>query len=297
MAAGEQGLIIPTAGRRRAGLLGVVVRFVSDPKAAVATALLGFFIVVAIFAPVIAPYGEDQHDKTASLVQPSRQHFLGTDRLGRDIFSRIIYGARVSVRIGLISVGVAAAVGIPIGLVSGYAGGWIDETIMRFVDAWIAFPNLIFLLFVIAILGPGVTNVMVAIGLNSFPIYSRLIRASTLSLREREYVMAARSTGASSGRILQRHILPNAVQPIIVQASLALGSAVLAESGLSFLGIGIKPPTATWGVIIADGFALIRVNPWISIAPGVAIVLFVLSVNLMGDRLRDVMDPRLRGAR
>jgi peptide/nickel transport system permease protein len=168
---------------------------------------------------------------------------------------------------------------------------------MRFVDAVIAFPNLILLLAVIAVIGPGVTNVMIAIGINSFPIYARLIRAQTLSLKRRDFVDAARALGAGHGRILTRHILPNAIQPIVVQGSLAVGAAVLAESGLSFLGIGIKPPTATWGVIIADGFQYLRVNPWMAVAPGVAIVLFVLAVNLLGDRLRDVMDPRLRGSR
>jgi peptide/nickel transport system permease protein len=159
------------------------------------------------------------------------------------------------------------------------------------------FPNLILLLAIVAILGPGTTNVMIAIGLNSFPIYARLIRAQTLSLKERDFVMAARTIGANDAGILKRHILPNAIQPIIVQGSLAVGAAVLAEAGLSFLGVGVKPPTATWGVIISEGFAFVRVNPWVSFTPGVAIVLFVLSVNLLGDRLRDAMDPRLRGSR
>jgi peptide/nickel transport system permease protein len=168
---------------------------------------------------------------------------------------------------------------------------------MRVVDAWIVFPNLIFLLAVVAILGPGVTNVMIAIGINSFPIYARLVRAQTLSLKERDFVLAARTLGARDSGILFRHILPNAIQPVIVQGSLAVGGAVLAEAGLSFLGIGISPPTATWGVIINDGFSVIRVNPWVSMTPGVAIVLFVLAVNLLGDRLRDVLDPRLRGSR
>jgi ABC-type dipeptide/oligopeptide/nickel transport system permease subunit len=274
-----------------------VLSFVREPKAAVATVILLTVIFVALFAPLIAPYGENEQNPRASLQSPSAQHWLGTDRLGRDVFSRIIYGSRVSVRIGLIAVGIAAAIGIPLGLGAGFFGRWVDEVAMRFVDAWIAFPPLILLLGVVAILGPGTTNVMVAIGLSSFPVYARLIRGQTLSIKERDFVLAAKTLGATNLGVMVRHVLPNTIQPIIVQGSLAVGAAVLAEAGLSFLGIGVKPPTATWGVIIQDGFAVIRVNPWISLAPGVAIVLFVLAVNLLGDRLRDVLDPRLRGAR
>ncbi len=274
-----------------------IVSFVRDPKAAVATALLGTFLLLALFAPWVAPYGEDEQDRTASLASPSADHIFGTDRLGRDVLSRVIYGSRVSLRVGIIAVGIAAAIGIPLGLIAGFMGRWPDEIIMRFVDAWLVFPNLILLLAIIAILGPGTTNIMIAIGLNSFPIYARLTRAQTLSLKQRDFVLAARTLGGNDANILWRHILPNAVQPLIVQGSLAVGAAVLAEAGLSFLGIGVKPPTATWGVIINDGFVVIRTNPWISIAPGIAIVLFVLGVNLLGDRLRDVLDPRLRGSR
>ncbi|MBM3140021.1 MAG: ABC transporter permease [Chloroflexi bacterium] len=275
--------------------LRAVRSFLLDPKASVSVALLGVFVVIALFAPLIAPHGENEQNRQKSYLSPSRDHPLGTDRLGRDVLSRMIYGSRISLRIGIVAMGVAVAVGVPLGLLAGYAGRWPDEIIMRFVDAMIAFPNLIFLLFVIAIIGPGVTNVMIAIGLNSFPVYARLTRAQTLSLKQRDYVLAARALGATDSMILRRHVLPNAVQPIIVQGSLFLGAAVLAESGLSFLGIGIQPPTATWGIIIADGFPVIRVNPWMAISPGVAIVAFVLSVNLLGDRLRDVLDPRLRG--
>ena len=274
-----------------------VTSFLRDPKAAVATALLGAFILIAIFAPWLAPYGENEQNPRASLQQPNADHWLGTDRLGRDVLSRIIYGTRVSVRVGLIAVGIAAAIGIPLGLVAGFFGRWVDEVIMRVVDAWIAFPNLILLLGIVAILGPGTTNVMIAIGLNSFTIYALLIRSQTLSIRERDYVLAARTLGATGTGIMAKHILPNAIQPIIVQGSLAVGAAVLAEAGLSFLGIGVKPPTATWGIIIQEGFSVIRTNPWVSISPGIAIVLFVLAVNLLGDRLRDVLDPRLRGSR
>ncbi len=287
--------VLREPGRR--GLLPALWSFLADPKAAVATTILLLFIVIAIFAPWIAPYGENQQDRTASLVSPSWSHPLGTDRLGRDVLSRVIFGSRVSLRVGIIAVGIAAMIGIPLGLIAGYAGSWVDEVIMRLVDAWIVFPGLILLLAIVAILGPGTTNVMIAIGLSSFPIYARLIRAQTLSLKERDFVLAARALGARSSSVLWRHILPNAIQPIIVQGSLAVGGAVLAEAGLSFLGVGVKAPTATWGVVINDGFAVIRTNPWVSVTPGIAIVLFVLAVNLLGDRLRDVLDPRLRGSR
>lgn len=277
--------------------LAAVRSFLADPKAAVAVAILSALTILAVFAPIIAPYGFADQDSSVSLVQPSADHLLGTDRLGRDVLSRIIFGARISLRIGFISVGIAALVGLPMGIAAGYFGKWVDEILMRVTDAMIAFPNIIFLLGVVAVLGPGVRNVMIAIGLNAFPLYARLIRASTLSLKQRDFVLAARALGSTDRRILWRHILPNAIQPLIVQGSLALGGAVLSEAALSFLGIGIEPPTPTWGVIIASGFTVIRTNPWISIAPGFFIVAFVLAVNLLGDRLRDVLDPRLRGSR
>jgi len=284
-------------GASAGGFFKVARRFFADPKATVACVILVAFLVIALFAPMIAPFGENQQNTRASLVQPSASHWFGTDRLGRDVLSRVIYGTRVSLRVGLIAVGIAALIGVPLGLVSGFYGKWVDELIMRVVDTWIAFPPLILLLGVIAILGPGTTNVMIAIGLSSFPIYARLIRAQTLSIKERDYVIGARALGATDRGVMFRHILPNTIQPVIVQGSLAVGAAVLAEAGLSFLGIGVKPPTATWGVVIQDGFSVIRSNYWISVAPGIAIILFVLAVNLLGDRLRDVLDPRLRGSR
>jgi ABC-type dipeptide/oligopeptide/nickel transport system permease subunit len=292
-----EAILLREGLRERRGRVAAVRSFLADPKAAVAVAILSVLVTLAVFAPIIAPYGFADQDSSVSFVQPSADHLLGTDRLGRDVLSRIIYGARISLRIGFISVGIAAVVGLPLGIAAGYFGGWIDEILMRVTDAMIAFPNLIFILGVVAVLGPGVNNVMIALGANAFPIYARLIRAQTLSLKERDYVTAAHALGSSDRRILLQHILPNAIQPIVVQGSLALGAAVLAESSLSFLGIGIEPPTPSWGVIIAQGFPVIRTNPWISIAPGLFIVAFVLAVNLLGDRLRDVLDPRLRGTR
>jgi peptide/nickel transport system permease protein len=274
-----------------------VIRFFADPKAAVAGALLALFISMALFAPIIAPYGPNEQDYGASLEAPSWSHPFGTDRLGRDILSRVMYGTQISLRIGIIAVSIGVGIGVPIGLVGGYFGKLIDEILMRLVDAVIAFPNLILLLLIITVIGASVNNVMIALGMASFPIYARLVRGQTLSLRERDFVLAARALGARGDRIVFRHILPNAIQPVIVQGSLALGAAVIAEAGLSFLGIGITPPDVTWGLIIRDGFAVIRQNAWISVLPGFAIVLFVLAVNLLGDRLRDRLDPRLRGTR
>ncbi len=285
---------IARAGRR-GGVLSKARKFVADPKAAIATLILAVFIVIAILAPLIAPFGENAQNTAQSLVQPSSTHWFGTDRLGRDVLSRVIYGSRVSLQVGLIAVGIAALIGVPLGLVAGYYGRWIDDLIMRLVDAWIAFPALILLLGVIAIVGPGTTNVMIAIGLSTFPVYARLVRGQTLSVKERDFVLAARALGGSARSIMFRHVLPNTIQPVIVQGSVAVGAAVLAEAGLSFLGIGVKAPTATWGVVIQDGFTVIRSNYWISVAPGIAIILFVMAVNLLGDRLRDVLDPHLRG--
>ncbi len=269
--------------------------FLADPKALLGGAVLAVILVFAVFGPLIAPYGENELNPTESLQDPSFSHPFGTDRLGRDIFSRVVYGARTSVLIGVTAAGLAVLFGVPLGILAGYAGGIVDDAIMRFVDAWIAFPNLILILAIITIIGGGVFNIMVAIGLGAFPLYARLIRGQTLSLKEEDYVTAARALGASPGRIMLRHILPNGYQPVLVQASLFTGVAVLSEAGLSFLGIGVQPPTATWGIIIADGFQVIRQSPWGALIPGIPLVLFVMSVNLLGDRIRDLTDPRLRG--
>lgn len=281
---------VPLRRRRR-------LRFFRDPKAVAAVAILGAYILIAVAAPLVAPYGVNEQDWEASLLGPSIEHPMGTDRLGRDVLTRIFYGTRISLSVGLVAVGLAAVIGVPLGLLTGYAGGWVDEIIMRFVDAWIAFPNLVLIMAIVAILGPGVVNVMVAIGLGAFPVFARLIRGQVLSVKELEFTTAAHAMGATGLRIVVRHLLPNSIQPVIVQASLLVGSAVIAEAGLSFLGIGIKPPEPTWGATIQEGFPSIRENPVPAIAPGVALILLCLATNLLGDRLRDVLDPRLRGQR
>lgn len=282
---------VVTRQRRLRGVRG----FFADPKAAVGGVLLAFILFSAIFAPLITPQGEHEVNAQISLSSPSLEHPFGTDRLGRDIYSRVIYGSRVSVLVGLVAAGLAVVIGVPLGIVAGYVGGHVDDLLMRFVDAWIAFPNLILILAIITIIGGGIVNVMIAIGLGAFPLYARLIRGQTLSIKQTEYVTAARAMGAGPWRVMLRHILPNGYQPVLVQASLFTGAAVIAEAGLSFLGIGVKPPTATWGIIISDGFQVIRSHPWGAIVPGVPLAMFVMSVNLLGDRIRDLTDPRLRG--
>ena len=271
--------------------------FLQDPKAKVASFIFVVVVFVAIFGPALAPYGENEQNLRASLEAPSWSHPLGTDQLGRDILSRAMYGSRVSVSVGLIVVAIAVAVALPIGLSAGYFGGWIDTILMRFVDTWISFPPLILVLAIVAIAGTSLVNVMLAIGLVSFPVFARLLRALTLSLTAQDFVLAARTLGATDQRILARHLLPNTVQPLIVQGTLLVGVAVLVEAGLSFLGFGAQPPSATWGNMIAEGFPVIRFSLWPTILPGVLIMLFVLAANFMGDRLRDVLDPRLRGSR
>ena len=282
---------------RRLRVPSAAGEFLRDPKAKVATVILSIVIFFAIFGPTLAPFGENEQNLRASLQAPSWTHLLGTDELGRDILSRAMYGSRVSVSVGLVVVAIAAAVALPIGLSAGYFGGWIDSLLMRLADTWISFPPLILVLAIVAIAGNGVGNVMLAIGLASWPVFARLLRALTLSLKEQEFVLAARALGASDLRIVVRHVLPNTVQPLIVQGTLLIGVAVLAEAALSFLGFGAQPPSATWGNMISEGFAVIRRSLWPTILPGVLIMLFVLAANFMGDRLRDVLDPRLRGSR
>lgn len=262
------------------------------------TLALGFIvtvILVAIAAPLVATHDPLAQDYEAIFSSPSTDHLFGTDRLGRDVFSRVVYGARISLAVGILAVGVGMALGIPLGLVAGYAGGWVDNVLMRLMDAILVIPGLMFALALMAVLEPNLQNVMIALGLNSMPNYARLIRGQALSIVENEYVAASRSLGCSNRRIIFRHIFPNALSPVIVQASLAMGYAVLAEAGLGFLGVGVQPPTPTWGSVLNQGAPYLEQAWWVSFFPGLAIFLLVLSFNLVGDALRDMLDPRLRG--
>ena len=256
-------------------------------------ALLLACIAMAVFAQSVAPYDP------LSIVGESRQaptpnHIMGTDLLGRDVFSRIIFGARISLMIGLISVAIGLSSGLFLGLPSGYYGRWVDSVIMRLVDAMLAFPGMLLALVVIAALGTGLSNVMIAVGLSSIPSYARLVRGSCLSIRELDYVQAAKAVGSSGVRIMLRHILPNLVGPVIVLSTLQVGSAILVGSGLSFLGMGAQPPTPEWGLMTADGRAHLATAWWMSTFSGLSIFLVVISLNLMGDGLRAALDPRVR---
>ena len=266
------------------------------PIGVAALAVIILFALLAIAAPVFAPYDPQAQDYNQLLHEPSLEHPFGTDRVGRDLLSRVIYGTRISFLVGVVAVGVALVIGTPLGLMAGYFRGGTDELIMRILDAFIAFPGVIFALAIIAVLGSSLTNVMLAIGITSVPLFARITRSQVLSLRERDYVLAAISTGASDFRVMLRHILPNATSPLIVQATLGLGFAVLAEAGLGYLGVGVQPPTPTWGSDLNQGSSLLERAPWLSIAPGMAIFVLVLAFNLVGDALRDQLDPWTRKA-
>ncbi len=255
--------------------------------------LLGIVVVCALFANVIAPYDPTAQDYSAVAQGPSAQHLLGTDDLGRDVLSRIVYGSRVSLQVGAIAVSIAVLLGGTLGLLAGYVGGVTDDVIMRFVDAVQAFPGLILALALAAALGPGVGNVMIAVGFISAPAMARLTRGQTLSVREREFVAAAKVMGAPPRTIIARHVWPNVTAPIIVQATLLVATAIVTEASLSFLGVGVQPPTPSWGSMLRTGSQYLEVAPWIALAPGVAIFLTVLAFNVLGDGLRTVLDPRL----
>lgn len=256
--------------------------------------ILGLLVLASIFAPFIAPYDPIELAGDKSLLAPSSAHLMGTDLMGRDIFSRIIFGGRISLRLGLISVGIAATCGSFVGLISGYRGGWLDNLIMRLVDILLAFPGILLALIILYVIGPGLNNAMIAVGISSIPRYARMVRGSTLSVKEQDFVDASRVIGCRDLRIMVRHILPNVVGPVIVLGTLGLASAVMSIAGLSFLGLGAEPPTPEWGVLLSEGRDYMRNAWWLSVFPGLAISTAVLSVNLFGDGLRDALDPRLR---
>jgi ABC-type dipeptide/oligopeptide/nickel transport system permease subunit len=252
-------------------------------------------ILAAIFAPIIAPYDPDAQILDHVLQQPNGKHLLGSDSLGRDTLSRIIFGTRITLLVGVGTVIIAASLGTVIGLIAGYFGGWIFTIIMRFTDGIMAIPPLLLALVVAALLGTGVKGVMIAVSFALLPGYIRLICGQVLSVKENEYVMAAHSVGVSSIGIMFRHILPNCLSPLIVQMTMMMGLAILIEASLSFLGLGIKPPSAAWGSMVYDGYKYLVMRPILSIAPGMAIMVVVFAFNMVGDGLRDALDPRLRG--
>jgi peptide/nickel transport system permease protein len=253
------------------------------------------FILVAIFAPLIAPYPANIPDLPSSLQGPSLKHWLGTDAMGRDTLSRIIYGSQTSLEIGLIVVTLACLAGIILGTISGYYGGWIYNIIMRIIDALMSFPMILLAMVITALMGSGMRNVIIALSIAMMPVYARVMCAQVLTIKENDYVTASRSIGASNLRIMIRHTIPNCFPPLIVLVTMMLGGVILAEAGLSFLGIGIKPPTPTWGNMINDGRLYLLTLPILSFAPGFALMFLIFAFNMVGDGLRDALDPRLRG--
>ena len=268
--------------RNRLALVGGVVVF--------------WLAALAVLAPLLAPSDPNRPDVKQILDSPSRAHPLGTDNLGRDVFSRMLYGSRVSLAVGFVSVGIATIIGIVLGSLAGYNGGLLDACIMRLVDLMLVFPRFFLLLAVLAFLRPSIWTIMAVIGLTGWMGVTRLVRAEFLSLKEREFVVWSQSVGATGFRVIWRHILPNAMAPVLVAMTLGIPAAILTESGLSFLGLGVQPPFATWGNILNEGKDAIEIAWWLSLYPGLAILVTVLSYNLLGEGIRDALDPRLRQA-
>jgi len=252
------------------------------------------FVTVALLAPLIVPYPPDEGDLGKRLQPPSREHLLGTDALGRDLLSRVIYGARVSLQIQVVAVLIALVIGTILGMVGGYYGGLSDHFIMRIMDILLAFPGIFLAIAIIAVLGPGLLNLMLAAGIYSVPQFARIVRGSILSLKEKEYVEAARAAGENDMNILFRYLLPNSMAPIIIQTTLRMATVLLTASGLSFLGLGVQPPTAEWGAMLSTARPYLITAPHVATIPGVAIMLVVMGFNLFGDGLRDSLDPRLK---
>lgn len=275
------------AGHRMVELYGRL-----DRSARVSLWILLGIIAAAAFAPFLTPYSPSEPHYSASLQGPGGKFLLGTDLTGRDVFTRLLFGARISLTVGLFAVGLAMSIGVPIGSVAGYAGGWVDEALMRTTDVMISFPALVLALALVGALGPSLRNVILVIGIVYSPQYARLIRGQVLSIKEEEYVEAAQNTGLTDLAILFKHVIPNSFAPVFVQATFHVATAIIFEASLSFLGLGVQPPTATWGVMIADGRNYLPDQWWISTFPGIAILITVLSLNLLGDGLRDEFDPR-----
>ncbi len=270
-------------------------RFVRNRLAIVGAVIIGSIILAALLAPLIATFGPNEQDYNYLLQARGGGHLLGTDELGRDVLSRLLYGARISVQAALIPVGIALLIGVPLGLLAGYFRGFWDEwIIMRVVDAMQAFPFIILALALAAVLGQGFGNAMIAIGIGFLPSFIRITRAQVLTVSSQDFVEAAKAIGAGNGRILLRYILPNSLAPLLVQSTLAMASAILAEAALSFLGFGVQPPTASWGIMLSTARLNITTAPWLAYAPGLAIFLAVLAFNLLGDGVREALDPRER---
>ena len=285
----EQPVRVGRSSARQA--FGHVLR---QPTIVAGALLMLLFLVAALFAPILSPYDPLGQNISQGLKPPSAEHLMGTDKLGRDILSRLLYGARISLFVGLAVVAVSSIIGSLIGLLAGYLAGWADEIMMRVTDVFFAFPSLILAMAIAGALGPSLRNALIAIIAVTWPVYARLIRGQVLSVKEREFVLAAQTIGVPEWQILLRHILPNSLAPLLVQASFDLGGAILAVAGLSFIGFGAQPPTPEWGVMISEGRNYMATQAWLAAFPAVAILLVVAGFNLLGDGLRDLLDPRLQ---
>lgn len=272
----------------------VLRRILRSAPTVIGLSMVALFIIAAVLAPVLATHDPLKQNLREALLPPSPAHLMGTDEFGRDIFSRILYGSRISLQVGLVSVGMAGTIGVTLGMLAGFFGGIVDSLISRLIEFKLAFPGILMALAIVAALGPGLTNVMVAVGISGIAGYVRVARASTLSLKTTDYVVASQALGAHTARTLLRHILPGVLPSVIVLATLGIASAILAAASLSFLGLGAQPPTPEWGAMLAAGRKFLRQAWWVATFPGGAIMFLVLGINLLGDGLREVMDPRLR---
>jgi peptide/nickel transport system permease protein len=287
-----QEIVMPSA---RLSYLGDVwKRLLASNLARVGVGVVGLFMIMAFVAPLLTPYGPTEQTLVQRLKPPTMEHLFGMDHLGRDVFSRVIYGARISLQVGVVAVALGLVFGTVLGLLAGYSSGWIDATIMRFMDIMLAFPSTLLAIAIVAARGPGLFNTMIAVGVVAIPIYARITRGTVLSIKETDYVLAARSLGAGHLRLMVRHILPNCLSPIIVQATLGFATAVISAAALGFLGLGAQPPEPEWGAMLADSYQYLVNAPWALFFPGGAIMLTVLGFNLLGDGLRDALDPRTR---
>jgi peptide/nickel transport system permease protein len=269
--------------------------FMSRKIVALGLVIIAVLLISAVFSPLLAPYDPYEQNLEETLKSSNSAHWLGTDAIGRDTLSRIIYGTRTSLMIGIVAISIAALIGMFLGLIAGYFGGQTYAFVMRFIDAQMCFPPILIALLVAGMLGGGLKNVMIAIGISLIPAYGRLMCAQVLTVKENDYVLAARAAGASNLRIMTRHVVPNCFPPLIVLITMNIGMAILSEAGLSFLGLGIAPPGAAWGAMVSDGYLYLKTHPILSFAPGLAIMLVVFAFNMVGDGLRDALDPRLRG--
>jgi ABC-type dipeptide/oligopeptide/nickel transport system permease subunit len=258
--------------------------------------VITILVLTAIFAPLLAPYDPYKQNLNNILSKPNGEHLLGTDTLGRDTLSRIIYGTRTSLMVGIVAIFIAASIGMTLGLTAGYLGGTTNTVIMRLIDAMMTFPMILLALTIGALLGVGLKNIIIALGISLIPPYARVMCGQALSIKQNDYVMAGRAMGAKSSRVMLRHVAPNCFPPLIVLMTMMMGSAILAEAALSFLGIGIRPPGAAWGAMVSEGYRYLLTTPVLSFAPGLAIMLVVFAFNMVGDGLRDALDPRLRGS-